>query len=97
MPKDDLRDSSSWSSPLLMFLRDITPLNDQYDWKEVCRPSPSQVNSGTGPRLSSQDGVSQHQETVSLSLPQLNRLIEASFVRDEISVSNTDVTVIPSH
>ena len=29
-------------------------------------------------------------------LPQLNRLIEASFVRDESSASNADVTVIPS-
>jgi hypothetical protein len=37
------------------------------------------------------------QETTSLSLPQLNRLIEASFVRDESSASNADVTVIPSH
>ncbi len=58
--------------------------------------SSSQVNTGAITRLNSQDGVSQQQETVSLSLPQLNRLIEASFVRDEISVSNADVTVIPS-
>jgi hypothetical protein len=46
--------------------------------------------------LSSQDGVSQQQETTSLSLPQFNRLIEASFVRDERSASNADVTTIPS-
>jgi hypothetical protein len=59
-------------------------------------PSPSQVNAGAGARLSSQDGVSQQQETTSLSLPQLNRLIEDSFVWDESSVSNADVTVIPS-
>jgi hypothetical protein len=95
--KDDPRDSSSWSSPPVMVLRDIhSNLIDQYDCKEVCAPSPSQVNTGAGPRRNSHDGVSQHQETVSLSLPQLNRLIEASFVRDEISVSNADVTVIPS-
>ena len=31
-----------------------------------------------------------------LSLPQLNRLIEASFVRDESSASNADVTATPS-
>ncbi len=43
--------------------------------------SPSQVNTGAGARLSSQDGVSQQQETTSLSLPQINRLIEASFVQ----------------
>jgi hypothetical protein len=80
-----------------MLLRDIHSKRiDQYDWKEVCAPSPSQVNIGAGARLSSQDGVSQQQETASLSLPQLNRLIEASFVRDESSVSNADVTVIPS-
>ena len=29
-------------------------------------------------------------------LPQLNRLIEASFVRDESSASNADVTAMPS-
>ena len=97
MPKDDLRDSSSWSSPPLMLLRDIhSKLIDQYDCKEVCAPSPSQVNAGAGARLSSQDGVFQQQETASLSLPQLNRLIEASFVRDESSASNADVPVIPS-
>ena len=57
---------------------------------------PSPVNAGAGARLSSQDGVSQQQETVSLSLPQLNRLIEASFVWDESSASKAHVTVIPS-
>jgi hypothetical protein len=34
--------------------------------------------------------------TAALSLPQFNRLIEASFVRDESSASNADATVIPS-
>ena len=59
--------------------------------------SPSQVNTGAGARLSSQDGVSHQQETATLMLPQLNRLFEASFVWDEISVSNADdVDVIPS-
>ncbi len=58
--------------------------------------SQSQVNIGSGPRPSSQDGVSQIQDPVPLSLPQLNRLVETSFVRDERSASNTDVTVIPS-
>ncbi len=36
------------------------------------------------------------QETASLLLPQLNRLIEASFVRDESSATNADVTALPS-
>ena len=58
--------------------------------------SQSQVNVKTGVRLSSQDGVSQQQEPAPLSLPQLNRLVEGSFVRDESSVSNVDVAVIPS-
>ena len=97
MPKDDLRDSSSWSSPPLMLLRDIhSKLIDQYDCKEVCARSPSQVNAGAGARLSSQDGVTQQQETAPLIVPQLNRLVETSFVRDESSDSNVDVVVIPS-
>ena len=58
--------------------------------------SQSQVNMETGPRPSSQDGVSQLKEPVPLSLPQLNRLVEASVVRDESSASNADVPVIPS-
>jgi hypothetical protein len=82
LPKDDLRDSSSWSSPPLVLLRNIhSKLLTQFDCKEVCASSPSQVNAGAGARPSSQDGVSQQQETASLSLPQLNRLVEASFVQ----------------
>jgi hypothetical protein len=121
LPKDDLRDSSSWSSPPLVLLRDIhSKLLHQYDCKEeVCAQSqsqvnvgagagpssqsqahigagPSQVNAGAGARLSSQDGVPQQQETVPLIVPQLNRLVETSFVWDENSASNADVTVIPS-
>ena len=97
LPKDDLRDSSSWSSPPRMFLHDIhSKLIDQYDYKEVCVPSVSQGDSGAGARLCSQDGVSQQQETASLSLPQINHLIETSFVWDESSASNSDVTVLPS-
>ncbi len=89
--------TTSWSSPPHMLLRDIhSKLIDQYDCKEVCAPSPSQVNAGADARLSSQDGVSQQQETATLSLPQLNRLFEASFVRDESSTSNADTAVIPS-
>jgi hypothetical protein len=111
LPKDDLRDSSSWSSPSLVHLPDIhSKLLTQYDFKEVCvqsqsqvnvgagagPSSKSQVNIGTGPRPNSQDGVSHLQEPVPLSLPQLNRLVEASFVRDESSTSNVDVTGITS-
>ena len=45
LPKDDLRDSH-------------TNLIAQYDCKEVCVPSQSQVNIGASARLRSQDGVS---------------------------------------
>jgi hypothetical protein len=93
-----------------VFTQIHSKLLTQYDCKEVCTPSQSQVNVGTGagpnsqsqvnreggPRPSSQDGVSQFQDPVPLSLPQLNRLVEVSFVWDERSVSNADVTVIPS-
>jgi hypothetical protein len=111
LPKDDLRDSSSWSSPPLVLLRDIhSKLVDQYGCKEVCAHPQSQVNVGAGagpssqsqvnigavPRPSSQDGVSHLQEPAPLALPQLNRLIETSFVRDENSASSADVTTIPS-
>ena len=98
LPKDDLRDSSSWTSPPFVLLRDIhSKLLTQYDCKEVCAPSQSQVNVGASARLSSHDGVSQQQEAAPLSLPQLNRLFEASFVRDESSASNDDdVATIPS-
>jgi hypothetical protein len=107
LPKDDLRDSSSWVSSPLVLLRDIhSKLLTQYDSKEVCAQSQSQVNvgagpspssqSGAGPRPSSQDGVPQSQETAILIVLQLNRLVEDSFVWDESSASNADVTVIPS-
>ncbi len=97
LPKDDLRDSSSWSSPPLLLLRDIhCKLLTQYDCKEVCTPSQSQVNVGANARLRSQDDVSQQQGAAPLSLPQLNRLFEASFLRDESPSSNADVAVIPS-
>ena len=80
-----------------MVLRDIhATLISQYDCKEVCAPSQSQGNVGASARLSSQDGVSQQQEAGPLSIPQLNCLHEASFVRDESSTSNAGVVVYPS-
>ena len=98
MPKDDLRDSSSWSSPPIILLRDIhSKLIDQYDYKEVCVPSPSQVHTGTRVRPCSQDGVPHHQQVAPLSLPKLNRLFETFFARDENSTSTAGVVTIPSH
>jgi hypothetical protein len=97
LPKDDLRDSSSWSSPPLLLLLDIhVNLLTQYDCKEVCAPSQSKVNVGASARLRSQDDVSQQQGAAPLSLPQLNRLFEVSFLWDQSSASNADVVVIPS-
>ena len=81
LPKDDLRDSSSWSSPPLLLLREIhSNLIAQYDCKEVCAPSQSQANIGASARLTSQDGVSQQQEPAPLSLPQLNHLFSRGFL-----------------
>jgi hypothetical protein len=80
-----------------MLLRDIhSKLITQYDYKEFCAPSQSQINGGTSGGLSSQDGVSHQQQADPLSIPELNHLIETSFVRDASSTSNVDVTVIPS-
>ena len=82
LPKDDLRDSSSWSSPPLLLLRDIhSKLLTQYDCKEVCAPSQSQVNVGAGPRPSSQS--------------QVNVGPGARPSSQDGSVSNADVAVIP--
>ena len=45
LPKDDLRDSSSWVSSPLVLLRDIhSKLLTQYHYSEVSVPSQSQVN-----------------------------------------------------
>jgi hypothetical protein len=57
-----------------------------------CRPAIVGASGG----LSPQDGIPQQQEAAPLCIPQINRLIEDSFVQDESSVSNADVTVIPS-
>jgi hypothetical protein len=58
LPKDDLRNSSSWTSPPLVLLRDIhSKLLTQYDCKEVCVSSQSQVNVGSGAGPSSQSQV----------------------------------------
>jgi hypothetical protein len=95
LPKDDLKDPSSWLSSPLLLLRDIhSKLLAEYNCKEAS--SQSQVNVGASGGLSSQDGVSQQQEASRLSIPQLKLLIEASFVRDESSASNAAVTAIPS-
>jgi hypothetical protein len=68
LPKDDLKDPSSWSSSQLLFQESSLQ---------------SQDNVGASGGLNSQDGVSQKQETFLLSIPQPNLLFEASFAQDE--------------
>ena len=98
LTKNDLWESSSWSSPPFLFFRDIhSKFLTQYDCKEVCAPSQSQVHVGSSGGISSQDGVSQHQETVPLSIPHLNRLIETSFVLDESSASPMLLLLLSPH
>jgi hypothetical protein len=59
LTKDDLKESSTWSSPPFLFLRDIhSKFLTQNDCKEVCAPSQSQVHVGASGGISSQDGVS---------------------------------------
>ncbi len=63
LPKNDLQDSSSWSSSPLLILRDIhSKVLTDYNFKEVCAPSQSQTHVGTSDGLNSQDGVSHQQE-----------------------------------
>ncbi len=96
LPKDDLQDSSSWSSSPLLLLRDIhSKLLTKYNCKEGCAPSQSQAHVGARGGLSSQDGVSQQQQDAPLSIPQLNHLHEASIVWGE-DASNVAVTAIPA-
>jgi hypothetical protein len=84
LSKDDLQDPSSWSSSPLLLLCDIhSILLAGYHCKEGCAPSQSQVHVGGNDGLNSQDGASQEQKDVSLTIPQLNRLTEASLVRGE--------------
>jgi hypothetical protein len=94
LPKDDLRDSSSWSSPPLQLLRNIhVKLITLYDCKEVCAPTQSKVNVGSGAyRLHSQDDVSHHQGSGPLSLPQLNHPQQRIVTTVEDSVLRTEMT-----
>jgi hypothetical protein len=93
LPKDDLKDSSSWSSPPLVLLRNIhNGLLANYDCKDSA-PSPAQPGARARSRRNSQDGVSQQEEAAPLFLLQLNRLHEAYIVRGE-DASNIAVAAI---
>ncbi len=92
MPKDDLKDSSTWSSPPRVLLRDIHDgLLVQYDCKDSVSP-PAHPGVRARPVQDGLDGPSQ-QEDAPLFLPQLNQIHELSIVRGE-DVSN--VVVIPT-
>ena len=93
LPKDDLKDSSSWSSPPLVLLRDIhNGLIANYDCKDTA-PPPAQPGTGARVGRSQQDGDAQQQEAAPLFLPQLNKLHEASIVRGEDA---SNVAAIPA-
>ncbi len=83
LPKDDLQDSSSWSSPPLLLLRDIhSHLLADCNCKDTALPQ-SQPGAGARVGRSQQDGDAQQQEAGPLLLPQLTRLHEAYHVRGE--------------
>ncbi len=83
LPKHVLQDSSTWSSPPLVLLRDIhNGLLAKYDCKEHSAPPQSQTGERARLGRSSQDRDSQQEEASPVLLPQLNRLNEA-FVRAE--------------
>jgi hypothetical protein len=80
-----------------MILLDIhSKILNLFDCKEGCVSFPSQVNTGATGGLSPKDGAPQQEDPDPLCFPQINLLIEDPFVRDASSVSNADVTGIPS-
>ena len=71
LSKDDLKDSSSWSSSPLVILRDIhNDLLAKYDCKDST-PLPDQPGKRDRPGCISRDGESQEEEDVPLFLPRL--------------------------
>ena len=95
LPKDNLKDSSTWSSPPLVLLRDIHDgLLAKYDCKDSV-PPPAQPGARARPARDSQDGLdgASQQEAAPLFLPQLNQLHELSFVRGEDA---SNVVAIPT-
>ena len=77
LPKDDLKDTASGSSPPLVLLRDIhNGLLAKYDCKDSA-PPPAQPGARARPGRDSQDGVSQQQQAAPLFLPQLDRTVAA--------------------
>jgi len=93
LPKDDLQDSASCSSPPIVLLRDSNNgLLPNYDCKDTAPPL-AQPDARACPGRNSQDGVSQQEEAAPLLFPQLNRLQEAYIVRGEDA---SNVAAIPA-
>jgi hypothetical protein len=85
LPKEDLKDSSTWSSPPLVLLRDIHDgLLVKYDCKDRVSP-PVQPGARARPARDSHDGLdgASQQEAAPLFLPQLNQIHELSIVWGE--------------
>ena len=77
LPKDDLKDSSSWSSTPQVLLRDIhNELLAKYEWKDSVSPQ-AQPGERSRSVCDSQGGVSQEQSSP-LLLPQLDRLYDSN-------------------
>ena len=97
LPKDDLRDSSSWSSPPLMLLRDIhSKLITQYDCKEVCAPSQSQVNTGSGARLVRDESSVSNADDVTV-IPSQHRVTQRLLIHWQFPGSQTYICGLTSH
>jgi hypothetical protein len=97
LPKDDLRDSSSWSSPPLVLLRDI---HSKFLHSTTARRSDLRLSHRSMLGLVLESAP----RTVFLSsrrlIPSTSRSLTSSLrlhLRDENSASNDDVPVIPSH
>ena len=90
LSKDDLKDSSIWSSPPLVLLHDIHDgLLTQNDCKDSVSPPP-QSGVRARPAQDGLDGESQ-QETDPLFLPHLNHLHDLSIVWGEDDSNVVDI------
>ena len=97
LSKDDLKDSSSWSSTPLLVLRDIhNDLVTRYEYKDsVSLPVQSGTRRTSSDRAS-QDGVSHQQETTPLFIPQFNHLNNQANLRGE-DASDAGPTIPRQH
>ena len=93
LPKDDLKDASSWSSTPLLLLRDIhNDLVTRYECKDSAPPPAQPGVRRASPGRASQNGVSQQQAATPLFIPQLHNLSNQANLRGE----DASETVPPS-